>query len=228
MPESSISFRSLGELPGRISDGKPPEARSLVQNSGAVLLMRRWYLSYNSQDLALMQGLEGALKRKDPDASIFLAPKSLRVGGFWLPELARQIAESTAFVLLVGERGLGPWQIIEYYEALDRRVKQHDFPVVLVLLDGRPAPGLPFLGARRSGSSSATYNAGWRSRRRCRQADWLFERPVGGPGDVVPVWPPIKLFWVPVVVLFLIRACTHKCARNVRIWGQADMPGQAE
>jgi formylglycine-generating enzyme required for sulfatase activity len=145
MPESSISFRSLGELPGRISDGKPPEARSLVQNSGAVLLMRRWYLSYNSQDLALMQGLEGALKRKDPDASIFLAPKSLRVGGFWLPELARQIAESTAFVLLVGERGLGPWQIIEYYEALDRRVKQHDFPVVLVLLDGRPAPGLPFL-----------------------------------------------------------------------------------
>ena len=23
-------------------------------------------------------------------------------------------------------------------------------------------------------------------------------------------------------------ACTHKCARNVRFWGQADMPGQAE
>jgi hypothetical protein len=34
---------------------------------------------------------------------------------------------------------------MEYYEALDRRVKQHDFPVVLVLLDGQPAPGLPFL-----------------------------------------------------------------------------------
>src|SRR5580704_10409887 len=107
--------------------------------------MPRWFLSYNSQDLALMQGLEAALKRKDPDAQIFFAPKNLRVGGFWLPELARELTEATAFVLLVGEKGLGPWQVIEYYEALDRRVKQHDFPVVLVLLDGRPAPGLPFL-----------------------------------------------------------------------------------
>jgi hypothetical protein len=34
---------------------------------------------------------------------------------------------------------------MEYYEALDRRVKQQDFPVVVVLLDGQPAPGLPFL-----------------------------------------------------------------------------------
>ena len=67
-----------------------------------------------------MQGLEAALKRKDADASIFLAPKSLRVGGFWL---------ATVFVLLVGASGLGPWQVIEYYEALDRRVKQQGFLV---------------------------------------------------------------------------------------------------
>jgi hypothetical protein len=107
--------------------------------------MRRWFLSYNSQDLALIASLEAALRRKDPDARIFFAPKSLRAGGLWLPELALGIAEATAFVLLVGEKGIGPWQAMEYYEALDRRVKQHDFPVVLVLLDGQPAPGLPFL-----------------------------------------------------------------------------------
>jgi formylglycine-generating enzyme required for sulfatase activity len=107
--------------------------------------MRRWFLSYNAQDLALMQGLEAALRRKDSAAKIFFAPTSLRAGGFWLPELAKGIVEATAFVLLVGEKGLGPWQVIEYYEALDRRVKQHDFPVILVLLDGVPAPGLPFL-----------------------------------------------------------------------------------
>ena len=110
-----------------------------------MLSMRRWFLSYNSQDLALMQAFEAALRRKDADATFFFAPKSLRVGGFWLPELARGIAEATAFVLLVGEKGIGPWQAMEYYEALDRRVKQHDFPVVLLLLDGQPAPGLPFL-----------------------------------------------------------------------------------
>jgi formylglycine-generating enzyme required for sulfatase activity len=107
--------------------------------------MRRWFLSYNSQDLALMEALESALRRKNPEAKVFFAPKSLRVGGFWLPELAREIAEATAFILLVGEKGIGPWQAMEYYEALDRRVKQHDFPVVLLLLDGQPAPGLPFL-----------------------------------------------------------------------------------
>src|SRR5438876_1938007 len=107
--------------------------------------MRRWFLSYNSQDLGLMQSLEAALRNKDPEAKIFFAPKSLRAGGLWLPELARAIAEATAFVLLVGEKGLGPWQVIEYYEALDKRVKTPDFPVILVLLEGQPAPGLPFL-----------------------------------------------------------------------------------
>ena len=107
--------------------------------------MRRWFLSYNSQDSGLIASLEAGLRRKDPEARIFFAPKSLRAGGLWLPELSREIAEATAFALLVGEKGIGPWQAMEYYEALDRRVKQHDFPVVLVLLDGQPAPGLPFL-----------------------------------------------------------------------------------
>jgi formylglycine-generating enzyme required for sulfatase activity len=107
--------------------------------------MAGWFLSYNSQDLALMQRLEAALWRREPETKIFFAPTSLRAGGFWLPELAKGIAEATAFVLLVGKRGLGPWQVIEYYEALDRRVNQHDFPVILVLLEGQPAPGLPFL-----------------------------------------------------------------------------------
>ncbi|HKA73847.1 MAG TPA: SUMF1/EgtB/PvdO family nonheme iron enzyme [Xanthobacteraceae bacterium] len=107
--------------------------------------MRRWFLSYNSQDSGLMQSLEQALRRKDPAARIFFAPTSLRPGGLWLPELAVKIADATAFVLLVGESGIGPWQAMEYYEALDRRVKQHDFPLVLVLLEGQAAPGLPFL-----------------------------------------------------------------------------------
>src|SRR5262249_43016293 len=72
--------------------------------------MRRWFLSYNSQDLALMQAFEAALRRRDADARLFFAPQSLRAGGFWLPELAQEIAEATAFILLVGEKGIGPWQ----------------------------------------------------------------------------------------------------------------------
>ena len=55
---------------------------------------------------------------------MFFAPTSLRAGGFWSAQLAAEIAEATAFVLLVGERGIGPWQVLEYYEALDRRVSR--------------------------------------------------------------------------------------------------------
>ena len=107
--------------------------------------MRRWFLSYNSIDLPVVEQLDSLLRRQIPDTEIFFAPKTLRAGGYWLPKLAEAIADAGAFVLYVGENGLGPWQVIEYYEALDKRVKQPDFPIVLVLLDGRPAPGLPFL-----------------------------------------------------------------------------------
>jgi formylglycine-generating enzyme required for sulfatase activity len=107
--------------------------------------MRRWFLSYNSQDSGLMQSLEEALQRKDPKAHVYFAPKSERAGGFWLPSLAHEIAEATVFVLLVGEKGVGPWQVLEYNEALARRVKEPTFPLVPVVLDGQPAPGLPFL-----------------------------------------------------------------------------------
>jgi formylglycine-generating enzyme required for sulfatase activity len=105
--------------------------------------MRRWFLSYTSQDLALTQALQDALKRKDPAADIFFAPESMRAGGFWKPQLAKEIEESTAFILLIGEK-LGDWQVMEYYEALDRRAKEPDYPIILILSAKRPAPGLPF------------------------------------------------------------------------------------
>jgi formylglycine-generating enzyme required for sulfatase activity len=107
--------------------------------------MRRWFLSYHSPDAALAVRLKTAIERRDPTSSVFFAPANLRAGGFWSAQLAQELAEATAFILLVGERGVGDWQIPEYAEALDRRVKSQDFPVVLMLLEGQTAPGLPFL-----------------------------------------------------------------------------------
>jgi formylglycine-generating enzyme required for sulfatase activity len=107
--------------------------------------MRRWFLSYHSPDQALAERLKAAIERKSSDVRVFFAPASLRAGGFWSRELAEGIAQSDAFILLVGERGLGDWQVLEYDEALERRVKSADFPVILVLLEGQTAPGLPFL-----------------------------------------------------------------------------------
>jgi formylglycine-generating enzyme required for sulfatase activity len=107
--------------------------------------MTRWFLSYHSPDQALAEGLKAALERKDPGARVFLASTSLRAGGFWSQALGDAISQADAFILLVGEKGVGDWQVPEYYEALDRRVKSPNFPVVLVLFQGQPAPGLPFL-----------------------------------------------------------------------------------
>ena len=107
--------------------------------------MRRWFLSYHSPDQALAERLKAALERKDTDAHVFFAPSNLRAGGFWSKALAEEIAQADAFILLVGERGVGNWQVLEYDEALDKRVKSADFPVILVLLEGQTAPGLPFL-----------------------------------------------------------------------------------
>src|SRR6516225_1630836 len=107
--------------------------------------MRRWFLSYHSPDQALAERLKAALERKDTDAHVFFAPSNLRAGGFWSRALAEEIAQADAFILLVGERGVGNWQVLESDEALDKRVKSADFPVILVLLEGQSAPGLPFL-----------------------------------------------------------------------------------
>src|SRR5215510_329111 len=107
--------------------------------------MRRWFLSYHSPDQALAERLKAALQRKDTDAQVFFAPSSLRAGGFWSRALAEEIAQADAFILLVGEKGVGHWQELEYDEALEKRVKFADFPIILVLLKGQTAPGLPFL-----------------------------------------------------------------------------------
>ena len=76
--------------------------------------MRRWFLSYHSPDQALAERLKAALERKDTDAQVFFAPSSLRAGGFWSRALAEEIAQADAFILLVGEKGVGDWQELEY------------------------------------------------------------------------------------------------------------------
>src|SRR5262249_50474883 len=107
--------------------------------------MRRWFLSYHSPDQALAQRLKSAIEQRDAESRVFFAPTHLRAGGFWSKQLADEIAEATGFILLVGEHGVGPWQVLDYDEALARRAASPDFPIVMMLRDGASAPGLPFL-----------------------------------------------------------------------------------
>lgn len=126
-------------------DSVPSEAQRRVLRRARSGGPRRWFISSNSRDLALMERVRSALITKDPEVEVFFSPQSLRAGGFWVPELTRAIGEATAFVLLVGENGIGPWQVLEYDVALERSVTDSSFSVVLLLLEGQTAPGLPFL-----------------------------------------------------------------------------------
>jgi hypothetical protein len=85
--------------------------------------MRRWFLSYHSPDQMLAERLKAAIERSDPDAHVYFAPSSHRAGGFWSRALAEGIAQADAFILLVGESGVGDWQVLEYDEALDKTGK---------------------------------------------------------------------------------------------------------
>ena len=67
--------------------------------------MRRWFLSYHSPDEALAARLKDAIEAKDAAARVFFAPAHLRAGGSWSAQLAQEIAEANAFILLIGESG---------------------------------------------------------------------------------------------------------------------------
>src|SRR5438552_6166144 len=108
-------------------------------------MARHWFISYHSPDGLLASQLKAAIERKDPSSTVFFAPSNLRAGGFWSAQLAKAIEDATAFILLVGSQGTGNWQVLEYDEALDKRVNTPEFPVIMILLEGQPAPGLPFL-----------------------------------------------------------------------------------
>jgi hypothetical protein len=107
--------------------------------------MSRWFLSYHSPDQALAERLKAAIECKDSASRVFFAPTHMRAGGSWSAQLAQEIADANAFILLIGER-VGNWQVLEYDEALDKWAKSpSDFSLIVILLEGRTAPGLQFL-----------------------------------------------------------------------------------
>jgi hypothetical protein len=107
-------------------------------------LTMRIFLSFNSKDIALAEALRAGLATVELAAEIFFSPASL-ASGFWLPKLADEIGAVDAFVLLIGPKGIGPWQEVEYYAAFDRHVGDRRFGLVPVLAADAQVPGLPFL-----------------------------------------------------------------------------------
>ena len=89
-----------------------------------------------------MQGLEAALTRKNPEAKIFLAPRSW---GFLAARAGPRNHRGYRFRFAgrrKGARALAGHRMLRSARPPRETAR---FPIVLVLLDGQPAPGLPFL-----------------------------------------------------------------------------------
>lgn len=84
------------------------------------------------------------LATRDPSLSVFFDRYDLRAGAFWIPALSDAIGEADAVIILLGVDSPGPWQRLEYFEALNRKAKEPQFPIVPVLLPSA-TPRLPFL-----------------------------------------------------------------------------------
>src|ERR1700694_5399548 len=101
----------------------------------------RVFLSFNSKDATLAEAVRLGLVGIEPAAQIFFSSLSLGAG-FWLPKLAAEIAAADAFLLLIGPKGIGTWQEVEYFTAFDRHVKDKRYALVPVIAAGGYAPGL--------------------------------------------------------------------------------------
>jgi hypothetical protein len=141
LPETERAL-TLAEFEG--SEEAQPSRRA-TRSSSEERWASHWFLSYNPRDQSLAERIKAAIEHEHSGFRVFFPPSQLRAGGVWLPQLAAEVAQATAFLLLVGPSGVGPWQAVEYYEALDRHVRDPDFPIVVVLVAGQTTPGLPFL-----------------------------------------------------------------------------------
>jgi hypothetical protein len=116
--------------------------------------MLRVFLSYHTPDRTIALNLKRAIEDALPGADVFVDQTHLRYGHLWQPSLFDAIAKAQAVLILVSHRA-GDWQKFEYYEALDRKVKNDAFVLLPVIIADRtkgPAANLPGLehGAHRA------------------------------------------------------------------------------
>src|SRR4051812_11245619 len=109
--------------------------------------MLRVFLSFQGPDRTIALSLKRAIEAALPGADVFVDQTHLRHGHLWQPSLFDAIAKAQAFLILVSYRA-GDWQKLEYYEALDRKVKDDAFVLLPVIIADRakgPAANLPGL-----------------------------------------------------------------------------------
>jgi len=101
------------------------------------------FVSYHTPDYDEAERLHAALARRSPGLGLYFAPAQNTLGAYWLPRIGEELQASDAVLLVLGDK-VGPWQELEYYEAL-RQCRRSGRPLIVPVIVGTVAPGLQFL-----------------------------------------------------------------------------------
>ena len=102
------------------------------------------FISYHTPDREKAQAIEMAVAARRPGDKCYLAPRSILGGAYWVPDLADAIGRADAVLFLAGRR-IGPWQELEYYEALRLSREGAGRPKLIPVVIADQAPGLPYV-----------------------------------------------------------------------------------
>jgi hypothetical protein len=99
------------------------------------------FMCYNSRDETQVFDIGERLNERG--ILPWIAPWELRPGTLWQKELRKHIKSIRSVAVFIGERGPGPWQVLEVEIALKELVRCRR-PVIPVILKGRRGnPRLP-------------------------------------------------------------------------------------
>jgi ABC-type dipeptide/oligopeptide/nickel transport system ATPase component len=101
------------------------------------------FLSYSRADAHAVETVRARLS--EAGITSFLDRTRLPAGQPWQPFLERELGRSGAVAVFLGQR-MGSWQHREVQVALDRQGREHDFPVIPILLPGLDDEPTGFLG----------------------------------------------------------------------------------
>jgi tetratricopeptide (TPR) repeat protein len=101
------------------------------------------FVSHNTRDREQAQAIEATLRARLPGHDWYIAPRDVVGGAWWVEKLADAVGRADAMLFLAG-RQIGPWQQLEYYEALRLSRKRGGRPRLIPVVIAEQAPGLPF------------------------------------------------------------------------------------
>jgi hypothetical protein len=146
----------LSPSPSGEMNARSPATRAILSEFGAIfgirfrakkgLSERRGvlvFISYNTLDLGKAQALAATLAMRRPGNEWFLARRAITGGAWWVPKLGDTMARADAVLFLAGNE-IGPWQQLEYYEALRLSRERGGRPRLIPVVIAERSPGLPF------------------------------------------------------------------------------------